>query len=239
MKNNFTPPYFSELIRQQHTTGYNLCNPDTVHILLCRSTLYSNSLIPHTIPIWNNLAAAVRQAPTIALFKTSIRPVQSKKKLILFLWHTAITSTSLSPSYNCSSLNKHLYDKNIVDSPDCQCGRVEDNYHFFFTCPAYNRIRTSLLNSVAQYCEPTLDIFLFGSYYLDTNSNIAIVDAVHLFIKDFMSFQSSYPFISTFSLLRMLQNEWILLGIRVNGLLFNVFFYCFALLVTFLQNPLV
>ena len=61
-----------------------------------------------------------------------------------------------------------------IFSSDCQCGRFEDNYHFFFTCPAYNRMRTSLLNFVAQYCEPTLEIFVFGSNFLDTNYITAI-----------------------------------------------------------------
>jgi len=68
IKHNFTTPYFCELIQQQHIPGYNLRNPDTVHIPLCRSTLYSNSLIPHTIPLWKNLAAAARRAPSIASF---------------------------------------------------------------------------------------------------------------------------------------------------------------------------
>ena len=32
---------------------------------------------------------------------------------------------SIGQFNNC--LNQHLYDKNSVDLPDCQCGRVEDN----------------------------------------------------------------------------------------------------------------
>ena len=129
---------------------------------------FVKQLIPHTIPIWNNLAAAVRQSPSIASLKTSILPVQRKE----------------TPHFYGTRRLQVLYDKNIVDLPDCQWGRVEDNDHFF-TCPAYNRVRTSLPNSAAQNCEPML---LFGFYYLDTNSNIAIFDAVHLFIKDSMRF---------------------------------------------------
>ena len=45
----------------------------------------------------------------------------------------------------CSSLNFHLYRKNIVPNPSCSCGGFESSYHFFFTCPKYSRIRNSYL----------------------------------------------------------------------------------------------
>ena len=38
---------------------------------------------------------------------------------------------------DCSSLNAHLYRKNIVLSPSCSCGGFESAYHFFFKCPNY------------------------------------------------------------------------------------------------------
>ena len=39
---------------------------------------------------------------------------------------------------HCSSLNQHLYSKNIVDSPLCQCGAIETTEHYFLYCPLYN-----------------------------------------------------------------------------------------------------
>ena len=44
-----------------------------------------------------------------------------------------------------SSLNCHIYRKNIVSSASCSCGGFESTYHFFFTCPKYSRIRSSYL----------------------------------------------------------------------------------------------
>ena len=46
---------------------------------------------------------------------------------------------------DCSSLNAHLYRKNIIDSPSCSCGGFESAYHLFFTCPNYNCPRNANL----------------------------------------------------------------------------------------------
>ena len=35
--------------------------------------------------------------------------------------------------HNCIS-NYDLYRKNIIDTPNCSCGKEEDAYHFFCTC---------------------------------------------------------------------------------------------------------
>ena len=31
-----------------------------------------------------------------------------------------------------SSLNEHLYIKNIIDNPNCLCGEIESTYHYLF-----------------------------------------------------------------------------------------------------------
>ena len=35
---------------------------------------------------------------------------------------------------DCSTLNHHLYSKNIMDIPLCNCGRVETTKHYLFEC---------------------------------------------------------------------------------------------------------
>ena len=46
----------------------------------------------------------------------------------------------------CSSLNSHLYSKNIVPSPSCACGEFESCYHFFLRCPRYANVRNIYLS---------------------------------------------------------------------------------------------
>ena len=64
----------------------------------------------------------------------------------------------------CSSLNNHLYMRNIVNSPLCRCGNIETNSHFKFKCPFYTDARLSLKTTVdslnATVDDPTL---LYGN----------------------------------------------------------------------------
>ena len=46
----------------------------------------------------------------------------------------------------CSSLNSHLYRKNIVPTPSCECGSFESPYHFLFQYPRYAAIRDTYLH---------------------------------------------------------------------------------------------
>ena len=50
----------------------------------------------------------------------------------------------------CSSLNSHLYSKNIVPSPSCDCGDFESPYHFRFRCPRYTADRNTYLYDYLQ-----------------------------------------------------------------------------------------
>lgn len=50
--------------------------------------------------------------------------------------------------HNCV-LNIDLFrcKSNIIDSPLCSCGKVEDNYHLYFSCPKYSVSRNELFNA--------------------------------------------------------------------------------------------
>jgi len=48
----------------------------------------------------------------------------------------------------CSSLNQHLYRKNIVDSPNCICGLTESTTHYLFHCLRYTAQRQMYINSI-------------------------------------------------------------------------------------------
>ena len=60
----------------------------------------------------------------------------------------------------CSNLNGHLKSMHIVESSTCSCGFVnEDEFHFFFGCPLFNRpgiILQNVISSVAPFTLRTL-----------------------------------------------------------------------------------
>jgi hypothetical protein len=44
-----------------------------------------------------------------------------------------------------SSLNEHLYIKNIINNPKCLCGEIESTYHYSFKCLKYTRQRNRVM----------------------------------------------------------------------------------------------
>ena len=83
---------------------------------------------------------------------------------------------------NCSSLNQHLYSKNIVQSSLCACGSTEDIGHFLLHCPLYRNYRQDMLRSVSRLCQPSLNTLLYG------NDNLSVSDNKQKFIivQDFI-----------------------------------------------------
>ena len=80
----------------------------------------------------------------------------------------------------CSSLNSHLYHKNIVDSPSCLCGGFESAYHFLFVCPRFAAARNSYLPSnIHNYS--TRDL-LFGCECKTNQQN----ETIFLKVQDFI-----------------------------------------------------
>jgi hypothetical protein len=75
-----------------------------------------------------------------------------------------------------SSLNEHLYTKNIIDSPNCLCGEIESTHHYLFTCPIYTCQQNSLFRKLLQLLNirPSENLLLFGSLDLDIDSNIIV-----------------------------------------------------------------
>ena len=84
-----------------------------------------------------------------------------------------------------SSLNEHLYIKNIIDSPNCFCGEIESTHHYLFKCPKYTRQRNSLFRKLLQLLNirPSENVLLFGSPDLDIDSNTIVFTTVHKYIS--------------------------------------------------------
>ena len=74
----------------------------------------------------------------------------------------------------------------VNDSPACSCGHsCEDANHFPLHCPLYGQLRAVLINAIREVMqvEVTQNLLLYGSEHLDLDTNWAIVNAVHCFIK--------------------------------------------------------
>lgn len=141
--NGLTPQYLQDIMPPlvQETTSYNLRNSDDIRNPRANTNLFFNSFFPSTIRAWNNLSDDIKNSTSVSSFKyhlnrNGITPPKyfnagSRKGQIL---HARLRM-------ECSSLNSHLYKKNIVLSPSCTCGGFESTYHYLFKCQNYSRER--------------------------------------------------------------------------------------------------
>ena len=83
---------------------------------------------------------------------------------------------------NCSALNLTLFQRNLIESPLCQCGEVESAEHYLMTCNRYTLIRDKLLTDVNRLGVASIKLFLFGDNSLTTEQNKSIFTAVQSFI---------------------------------------------------------
>lgn len=184
MVNNMTPEYLSSLVPP--TVGsisrYNLRNETNLQTIPARSQHYYNSFLPSTTRIWNNLPEDTKNSLSVATFKNKLnnninKPPQyyQSGSRLGQIYHARLR-------LNCSSLRQHLFQKNIIDNPLCECGVVENTSHFFLICNRFGQIRQDLLNRVSIYCQPTVNIFLYGSTDLPDDQNEDIFLAVQDFI---------------------------------------------------------
>ena len=74
----------------------------------------------------------------------------------------------------CSSLNYHLFRKNIINDEFCICGNREDTNHFLFECPRFHIQRQEMVNKLLGMCNLSLDTLLYGDTKLSYLQNVEI-----------------------------------------------------------------
>ena len=118
---------------------------------------------------WKNLPLQVRQSESFSIFKNhlfaDVSPwpdyfnAGSRVGQVL---HTRLC-------LECSALNNDLYRRNLVASPLCERGEVENATHYIFQCPRFSQHRQQLLSDLVTNC--TLRNLLFGSNNITDQEN--------------------------------------------------------------------
>ena len=175
-------------------TPYPLCNATNIQTIHSAFQSYYNSFLPSVIRAWNDLSEEVRNSATISTFKCKLNSnIKSPPK---YYFH----GTQIGQIYharlrtNCSSLNQHLFSKNIVNSPLCRCVAIEDTQHFLFVCNRYNDLRRELFDPVSVIRQPSLNLLLFGDQELTADQNKIIFIAVQEFITKSKGFKINHFF---------------------------------------------
>ena len=189
MENGLTSLYLTDLIppRVGDTSAYSLSSSENYLSIHANARTYADSFLPSTVKAWNNLPTSIKSANTFTAFKqqlTNATPAipeyyYSGVRLNQIL-HTRLRT-------ECSSLNQHLFKRNLVESPNCVCGEIKSNEHFLLECPRYNLIRKNLLNTIRN-CTTLLanvstDLLLFGDRELSVQNNTTIFKAAQEYIR--------------------------------------------------------
>lgn len=187
MVNNSAPQYLVNLVpnrvgsRHEHNTRQtdNLLNINT------RTSLYASYFLPSSIKLWNSLQPEIRLCNSISLFKRKLQDQNNKVPVHYYsgcrlgqILHTRLRM-------NSSSLNSHIFLRNLTDSPNCRCGSIETNSHFLLFCPLYRNLRRDLIDSVTQLSTGITvneQLLLYGSNELTDKQNCDLFLLVQNFI---------------------------------------------------------
>ena len=60
----------------------------------------------------------------------------------------------------------------------CECSEIGNTSHFFLHCNLYGQLRHDLLDRVSTYCQPTVNVFLYGNTDLTDVENAELFSAV-------------------------------------------------------------
>ncbi|MES9883011.1 MAG: reverse transcriptase family protein [Sedimenticola sp.] len=185
MKEGLSPEYLSNILPPEiDNPRYSLRNADDLQTIRTRTALYYNSFLPSTIREWNSLPVEVRNAPSLNCFKNKVKPTIHQVPTYYYAGPRYLQVIHTRLRMKCSALNFDLFRKNIIESPNCQCGHVEDTSHYFFHCTQYIAHRNQLLDTIRTYCQPTMHTILFGNIQLDEAVNEAIFSSVRLYIQN-------------------------------------------------------
>ncbi len=153
---------------------------------------YRDSFIPLATSEWNALPNLIRTNNALKSFKWSYKqefastpcPLYNHGERLSQMSHTRIR-------LKFSNLNAHLYNYNLVNSPNCEhCNFPETPTHYLLECNKYLQPRVKMLETVEQVLSSnnlntrvTLKLLLYGNNNISYKDNCKIFDCVQLFIR--------------------------------------------------------
>lgn len=184
MINFETPDYLRELVPSSIGNTHTHYTRQSQNIIEVgtRTNFYSEYFLPSTIKLWNRLPLYTRNSTSLNIFKQRISKRVIKPPDYYYLGTRLGQVLHTRLRLGSSSLNEHLYVRNLVDSPNCTCGQVETSSHFLLNCTKYDTIREELILSIPFSIPIDSHLLLFGSNLLNTIQNKEIFLKVQKFI---------------------------------------------------------
>ena len=187
--NGCLPDYLIDIIPTSSTNNhpYFLRNSENLITLARRTELYSKSIIPSSVKLWNDLDLSVRNSPSLSVFKNTIDkqmycskvpPYFNFGKRRYSVYHARLRN-------RCSNLNSDLFCNSLLNTPSCGCGyEWEDAEHFFFSCHRFNIQRQKLFRATRLFHPLNVNTLLFGDVSYTNEENEFIFKEVQEYIEN-------------------------------------------------------
>ncbi len=192
MSNNLTPQYLSNLIPQNFGMihDHNTRHTSRIPPVRTRTSLYASYFIPSSVQLWNQQPENIKSSRSVQIIKSNLQPQNNTKPIYYYIGTRLGQILHARLRMQCSSLNHHLFRKNIVNSPFCQCGATETTAHFLLHCPRHNATRLRYIHTINLPINLNTDLLLFGSTDLTNTLNTDIFLNVQKFIISSKRFTS-------------------------------------------------
>ncbi|CAG2211411.1 unnamed protein product [Mytilus edulis] len=151
----------------------------------------SPRLLKEAIKSWNSQTNELQNSPSLLAFKNNFRSNREIKPVFYYCGSRSGQIYHARIRMNCSGLNKHLYDRNLIQSPKCVCGDPETTDHYLLKCKIFNVPRQRHIHNLQIPIKISTNVLLFGSDRLTVEQNILIFKAVQNFIISSNRFTST------------------------------------------------
>ena len=182
--NREAPEYLCNLLPDVVADRHNHNTRQSSNILdiRTRTNFYSDYFLPSAIKLWNNLPLHVRNSKSLSIFKNRIKNRIRKYHSLYYIGTRMGQILHARLRMNSSSLNEHLFNRNLVYSPNCQCGHVESTSHYLLFCNKYTNLRNEFIFTINYHIPIDVKLLLFGSENLSEDENKDIFLKVQKFI---------------------------------------------------------
>ena len=188
--NDMAPDFLKALCPPltHETTDYNLRRSDDYYVMTRRTEIFSKSLIPSAINLWNRLASDTRNITSLNHFKATLRKsiyFAPKVPKFFLSGHRLYSVIHARIRNKCSDLKSDLFKNHLSDNEMCNCGHErEDAEHYFFRCNNFTNERHQLFLATRNMHPLNSDKILNGIDRLTEEENTLLFHQVQNFIRD-------------------------------------------------------
>ena len=187
--NNLLPNYLNNIFPDivLNSNPYLLRNNLDYATVARRLQIYSTSVIPSSVKIWNELDQDIRESDSLSTFKFKLKKIYKAHAVpSFFLEGDRFLQVQHARLRNkCSNLNADLFNNHLRDDSKCNCGcHTEDPEHFLFQCKLYSEQRRTLFINTRQFHPLSVCKLLFGIDTISGENNSLLFKNVQNYIKN-------------------------------------------------------